>query len=102
MSEREQIQNDIASFLDSVGLNEVYGVLTGLDEAPNGRCKIRTITFCRARTLDGCVSIYGPKFIKVDTNRDSGVFTSADDAKAWIKAKFVDFDHDAADRIPQK
>ena len=101
MSERENIQNDIASFLDEVGLNEVYGVLTGLDSLPNGR-KVRTITFCRARTLDGCVTIYGPSFIKVDTNRDSGVFTSADDAKAWIKAKFVDFDHDAADEIPQK
>ena len=101
MSERENIQNDLASFLDEVGLNEVYGVLTGLDSLPNGR-KVRTVTFCRARTLDGCITIYGPKFIKVDTNRETGIFESVEDAKAWIKAKFVDFDHDAADKIPQK
>jgi len=101
MSERENIQNDFVSFLDANGLNEVYGVLTGLDTLSNGR-KVRTVTFCRARTLDGCITIYGPNFIKVDTNRDSGVFGSADDVKTWIKAKFVDFDHDAADEVPQK
>ena len=101
MSERENIQNDIASFLESVGLNEVYGVLTGLDTLSNGR-KVRTVTFCKARTLDGCITIYGPKFIKVDTNRGSEIFESAENAKAWIKAKFVDFDHDAADEVPCK
>ena len=101
MSERENIQNDLVSFLDTVGLNEVYGVLTGLDTLSNGR-KVRTVTFCRARTLDGCITIYGPKFIKVDTNRDSAIFESVENAKAWIQAKYVDFDHDAADEVPQK
>ena len=101
MSEREEIQNDLVSFLDTVGLNEVYGVLAGLDTLSNGR-KVRTVTFCQARTLDGCITIYGPKFIKVDTNRGTGIFESVEDAKAWIQAKFVDFDHDAADEVPQK
>lgn len=101
MSKREEIQNDIAAFLESVELNEVYGVLTGIEEIQHSR-KIRTVTFCRARTLDGVVRIYSPEFIKVDTNRDSAIFDSAENAKAWIKAKYVDFDHDAADEVPQK
>ena len=57
MSKREDIQNDVAEFLESVGLDEVYGVLTGLDTLDNGR-KVRTVTFCRARSLDGQVIIY--------------------------------------------
>ena len=101
MSERENIQNDLVSFLEEVELNEVYGVLSGLDTLSNGR-KVRTITFCRARTLDGCITIYGPNFIKVDTNRDNEIFGSAEDAKAYIQAKYVDFDHDAADEVPKK
>jgi len=101
MSEREDIQNDLVSFLESAGLNEVYGVLTGLDTLPSGR-KVRTVTFCLARVLDGCITIYGPKFIKVDTTRDNEIFDSAEDAKAYIQAKYVDFDHDAADEVPRK
>lgn len=101
MSKREEIQNDVAQFIEDVGLDEVYGVLKGLDELANGR-KARTVTFCRARTLDGQVIIYSANFVQVKTNRDSEVFTSADDAKAWIKAKYVDFDHDAADAVPRK
>jgi hypothetical protein len=101
MSEREEIQNDMADFLESAGLDEVYGVLTGLDTLANGR-KVRTVTFCRARTLDGCVTIYGPTFIKVATTRDNETFASAEDAKAWIQARYVDFDQDAADEVPRK
>ena len=101
MSEREDIQNDFVTFFETVGLNEVYGVLAGLDTLPNGR-KVRTVTFCRARTLDGAITIYGPNFIKVDTNRDNEIFGSAEDTKAWIQAKYVDFDHDAADEVPRK
>ena len=101
MSKREDIQNDMAAFLESVELNEVYGVLTDIEEIQHSR-KIRTVTFCRARTLDGVVRIYSANFVQVKTNRDSEVFTSADDAKAWIKAKYVDFDQTAADAVPRK
>lgn len=101
MSERENIQNDMAEFLESAGLDEVYGVLTGLDTLDNGR-KVRTVTFCRARTLDGQVIIYSANFVQVKTNRDTEVFTSAEDAKAWIQAKYVDFNQDAADEVPRK
>lgn len=101
MSEREEIQNDIAKFLESVELNEVYGVLTDIEEIQHSR-KIRTVTFCRARTLDGVVRIYSPEFIQVNTNRDNEVFTSAEYAKAWIQAKYVDFDHEAAAEVPRK
>jgi hypothetical protein len=52
--------------------------------------------------LDGAVTIYGSNFIKVDTNRDNEIFGSAEDAKAFIQAKYVDFDHDAADEVPRK
>jgi len=101
MSKREDIQNDMAQFLEDVGLNEVYGVLTGLDTLDNGR-KVRTVTFCRARSLDGQVVIYSESFVQVVTNREREVFTSPEDAKAWIKAKYVDFDQVAADAIPRK
>jgi len=101
MSKRKDIQDDMAQFLESVGLNEVYGVLTDIEEIMYSR-KIRTVTFCRAATLDGVVRIYSPNFIQVKTNRDSEVFTSAEDAKAYIQAKYVDFDYDAANKVPRK
>jgi len=89
MSVREDIQNELANYLRELGLDEVYGVLTGKHATKDGR-SIRSVTFCRARTLDGVVEIYGPKFMTVSSNRtNTHVCRSVDEAKAYLKDTFA-------------
>ena len=59
MSARTEIAEKFKEFFADNGLNEVYGVLEGY--GTNKR--FRYLTFCRARTVDGEINIYGPKFI---------------------------------------
>lgn len=64
MSEREQLQNEIAEWLMSQSkFNAPYGVLTGMQKL--GRGFARTITFGIARTLDATIHIYSPADIRV-------------------------------------
>ena len=89
MSIREEIQNDLANYCNELGLNEVYGVLTGKDQSSTGRT-FRSVTFCKARVLDGVIEIYGPKFIMVSSNRTNReVCRSVDEVKAYIKDTFA-------------
>lgn len=88
MSEREQIQDRLEQFLINNGLNDVYGVLTDLVTLKDGR-KIRQVTFCKARTLDGTVSIYSPSFFTVRTNRTrTEAFRSVDEVEQYILENF--------------
>ena len=48
MSKREEIVEEFAELLHERGLDEVYGINTGIDTSK----KYRYATFCRARTLD--------------------------------------------------
>ena len=102
MSARAIAADAIADKLREYGLDEVYGV----DVAKRGR--YYAITFCTARTLDGVVNYYGPKFVQVKFQCSYGigggsyVYTSADDALKFIKLAFVDFDFEAADAVPVK
>ena len=59
MSKREQILEDLVEALQGADLDQVYGIDTGLSQDK----KYRYATFCRARTLDGEVRVYGPKWI---------------------------------------
>lgn len=102
MSIREDIQREVEEFLSRAGLNEVYGVIGGLHSLKSGK-KIRVVTFCRARTLDGTVEIYSPSFIRVRTVQHGiETFGSAKHALAYIQARFVDYDMAVADSIPRK
>jgi len=101
-SVRAGIQDRMEKFLNEHGLNEVYGVLTGLNELKNGR-KIRTLTFCHARTLDGWIEIWSPNFIRVGSNQTGhDTFASEEDAIEFIRQRWVNFNREAADKVPRK
>lgn len=59
MSKREEILEELVEALREADLDQVYGIDTGLSQDK----KYRYATFCRARTLDGEVRVYGPKWI---------------------------------------
>ena len=59
MSKREEILEELVEALQEADLDQVYGIDTGLSQDK----KYRYATFCRARTLDGEVRVYGPKWI---------------------------------------
>jgi len=88
MSKRADIQTRLAEVCVSLGLDDAYGVLTG--EHGAGRGSYRTVTFCKARSLDGEIRVYGPSFILIRTNRDrDGVrLKSADEAETYLRREF--------------
>ena len=92
MSKRQETLQEIVDVLREKGLDEVYGINTGIADTK----KYRYATFCRARTLDGQVNVFGSKFIQVTwktANRSlpaegSEIFRSLDEAKTFIKETF--------------
>lgn len=58
--------------------------------------------------LDGEVRVYGPTYILIRMvgrfvgGEDSRVFASEEHALAFLTARFVDHDEDAAERVPTK
>lgn len=102
MSDRERIQNQFVQFIKDNDLDQVYGAEAGYHTLKSGG-KIRVVTFCRARTLDGTVEIYSPNFIRIRTMQHGAeTFGSMADAMEYMKARFVDYDMAAADSIPRK
>ena len=101
---REIVATAIADKLETLGLNEVYGVNVGKE----GR--YYAISFCTARTLDGSVNYYGPKFVQVKfqtayralPRNGNYVYTSVEAALKFIEEAFVNFNYDAALAIPTK
>lgn len=106
MSKREEIINQIADFISENGLAEVYAGDVGISDDK----KYRWVNFCKARTLDGEVRVYGPKWILVIYKtafralpaRDSRVFTSVDNAIKFLDLAFVKFDFDGAHEVLTK
>ena len=92
VSQREQLLDELVEVLHEKGLNEVYGINTGIADIK----KYRYATFCRARVLDGEVKVFGTKFIQIKwetanrslPQRGSEVFRSIDEAKEFIKKTF--------------
>lgn len=104
MSARKDLATRLFEFCNEVGLNEVYGCIQHLEG------KLRTITFCKAKILDGTISIYGLNFIQVKyktairdlPHNDSRIFNKEDHVKEFLKAAFVDFDSELAESIPHR
>jgi hypothetical protein len=71
-SEREQIAHNLADTCVFGGLNESYGVTC--EKATNAKGKTYwSVTFAKARTLDGAIQVYSPTFILITwqtANRD--------------------------------
>lgn len=104
MSAREDLSTRLFEFCNEVGLNEVYGCLESLDG------KIRTVTFCKAKVLDGQINIYGLNFIQVKyktairamPQNDSRIFNKESHVTDFLKAAFVDYDYELANSIPHR
>ncbi len=104
MSARKDLATRLFEFCNEVGLNEVYGCLENLEG------KLRTVTFCKARILDGTISIYGLNFIQVKyktairdlPRNDSRIFNCENHVKDFLKAAFVDYDSELAESIPHR
>ena len=88
MSAREDILEELVEVLHNKGLNEVYGISTGIADTK----KYRYATFCRARTLDGEVKVFGTKFIQIKWQRGgrwgNEVCRSVDEAKEFLEKTF--------------
>lgn len=102
MSARTEAFKKIMDFLHNPDnrMSEVYGCIEGISKDK----KYRYSTFCHARTLDGEVRVYGPKYIMVRwqtayrnlPHEDTLVFDSADNAVKFLRLAFVEHDRDAA------
>jgi len=64
MSPREEVQNELIDTLACLELNQVYGILSDKHIDKKGK-SYRSLTFCRAKSVDGEIRIYSPKFIMV-------------------------------------
>jgi hypothetical protein len=92
VSPRQRAALEIQDTLFCLGLDEVYGIsLTRATDA-KGK-KYWSITFCKARTIDGVVKVYSDRFIVIKIQqRDRGMpsrFTSALEAKQWLVKEFA-------------
>ena len=95
MSPRQQVAQNLADTCVFGGLNEVYGV--SVDRQEQKGKKFWGITFCKARVLDGHISVYSPNFILIRWQTKfrhlpaagQEVFKSEDAAKQFLIKNFV-------------
>lgn len=102
MSSRSEAAAKVADFVSEHSLDRVFGGDAGYGDGK----KYRTVLFDIPRLLDGEVRIYNTKFVLVLSAGPSGdgreAFGSVDDALAYMKARWVDSDIEAADAVPRK
>lgn len=106
MSKRGLIADRIANFINENDLNRPLG---GEITRGKGRGKPYIIVFMSPANLDGCITIYGEKFIRIEwesrfqsvPNKGSAVFESEENALNFLRLAFVEFD-EAAMEIPTK
>ena len=89
MSDREQLQQDLAAWLNT-WQTAPYGVIAGMHTPENKRGKARTLTFGLARTLDATLYIWSGKFLQLSSSRaaEDRVFTSVDEFKQYCHEAF--------------
>lgn len=104
MSARSEAADQIAVKLTDLGLNEVYGCITGL------RGRFYDITFCKSSVTDGSIHYYSEKFVQVKwqtasrsmPRNGSAVFDTVDNALDFVRLAFAEYDTDAAFAVPQR
>ncbi len=95
MSPRQQVAQNLADTCVFGGLNDSYGVSLAKSEE-KGK-SFWSVTFCRARFLDGVIKVYSPNFILIKWQgrvanlpaRGQEVFRSEASAKDFIISNFV-------------
>lgn len=96
MSPRESVQEELNDTLVCLGLNDVYGIIRGKDTDKKGK-SYRSLTFCKAKILDGSIHIYSPRFILVKwqtairrlPHKGQEVFRDVTSAKRWFQENFI-------------
>lgn len=97
-SAREEVADGLADTCVFGGLNESYGVSKAKDEA-NGK-NFWSVTFAKARSLDGVIKVYSPTFIHIKWEgalakaaglafRGHEVFKSEAEAKKFLCDHFI-------------
>jgi hypothetical protein len=95
MSPRQQVAQNLADTCMFGGLNDSYGVSVAKTEE-KGKT-FWSVTFAKARILDGVIKVYSPKFILVKwqtaihdlPTKGQEVFKSEADVKSFLIRSFV-------------
>ena len=87
-SSRQLIAERLADFCIKGNLNDCYGVNVTRVAPDKGKTHW-SVLFCKARRLDGCIRIYGERFILVKwqgmgTREGSQICTSENEAKLFL------------------
>lgn len=86
----------LVTALKEMRLDDSYGVNAGVRTNPKGR-KYLSVSFCKARVLDGTLNMYSRNFVQVKwqtafrdmPHNGSEVLTSVEDALDFIKRSFA-------------
>lgn len=65
VSPRQQIAINLADVCIFGSLNDSYGVIKSKQEDSRGRA-YWSVSFCKAKILDGTIKVYGPSFILIE------------------------------------
>jgi len=91
MSPREELAHELADTCTFGGLDESYGVMVSKQEDPKGK-EYWSVTFAKARYLDGVIKVYSPTFVLVKWQGMGGgseVLRSGHAAKQFLTNNFV-------------
>jgi len=107
MSDRSEIADRLAGFVNDNELNRPLGGDVTRDEKKQGKPYV--IVFSVPVNLDGCITVYGKKFIQIAwqtryscvPSRGNLVFESEENATNFLRLAFIEFD-DKAMEIPTK
>jgi hypothetical protein len=94
ISQRQQVAQNLADLCVFGGLNDSYGVSIKKTTDPKGK-SYWAVTFCKARFLNGHISVYSPYFIFIswqalDSNyKGREVLKNETAAKDFITDRFI-------------
>lgn len=94
-SPRQDVAQELVETIMFGGLDEVYGCNMSKETDNKGK-SYYSVSFCKARNLDGVVKVYSPKFVLVKWQtqyrdmpaKGQQVFKNVWDAKSFLQ-KFV-------------
>lgn len=95
MANKKHTIDLVEDILTELHLDEVYGLVRGDGVSKAGR-KFKSVTFCKARILDGAVDVYSPAFMVVSwqtairtmPHRGSRVCKSLDELRTFLTDSF--------------
>ena len=89
VSPRKQAALRVQDTLLCLELTDAYGI--SMERAVDKKGKSHwSITFCRARTIDGLVRVYSDRYIQITIQQRPGaqIFKSVTEAQRWLVSQF--------------